>query len=117
MADLRGLPNLYKDWFVTSAFYSAIHSVMARLQDTLANYDHDAGEPRIPSRGPRRRRLKGHLHRKEMVRRHLQKLFKDYNHLETLSLSARYHELDMAFLTSADLGKVENIVDNSFLPL
>ncbi len=111
MVDLRGL--LYKDWFVTSAFYSAIHSVMARLQDTLANYDHDAGEPRIPSRP----RLKGHPHRKEMVLLHLQTLFKDYNHLETLSLSARYHELDMAFLTSSDLDDVENIVDNRFLPL
>ncbi len=118
MADVRNLATSYKEWFVTSAFYCAIHSVMAHFEDHFPGYNHDAGEPRLYSgRGPNRRRLRHHLHRKELIRRHMGQILREYENLELLSRTARYDELDMDFMTDSDLDEIQDTLDVEFLTL
>ncbi len=115
LADLRAFPTQYKDWIVTSAFYCAIHAVMAHFHDHVNQYDHEKG---LPGRWRGSRKLWGHPHRKKMVQENLSEdLFRIYNELETLAHYGRYDYLDLDFVPDEKLEEFEETLDNDFLTL
>jgi hypothetical protein len=116
LADLRAFPNQYKDWIVTSAFYCAIHAVMAHFHDHVNQYDHEKG---LPQRRRYRNEglLWGHPHRKKMVQENLKPLFRVYNELETLARNGRYDHLDLDFVPEEKLEEFERTLDEDFLKL
>ena len=116
ITDLENASLDYKDWIIVAAFYSAIHYVMSYFHRTVSRYDDESNDPLIPDRSGLGR-LKGHLHRKALVERHLKKLLRDYNWLETAAWSARYRELDMSQVPPSKIQEVKTVVSTKFKTL
>src|SRR2546425_9520388 len=111
MSHLKSQPGPMKDWVVIVAFYASIHYAMSYFHRNVPGYDDTRDSPEVRSGTLR---LKGHQHRRALVRQHLPRMLKDYNYIETLAHRARYTDVDMSWVSENGLDSIENAVTTKF---
>ena len=78
---------IYKDWLITTSFYSAIHYVEAKLA-TRTPPIHPLKD--VPRDSSGRAYVSPHQFREDLVHRHYKSIFKEYRMLKEKSEQARY---------------------------